>query len=72
MAIEKSRITSSLKTFKLCNLLPNRKQRKFLMAGCLVVFILIAVAVANAMPLSAKVLTLHPQNFTKGFTEQGQ
>ena len=62
MAIEKTR---NLK-------LPNRKQRRFLIAGGLVVLVLIAVAVSNATPLSAKVLTLHPKDFTKGFTEQGQ
>lgn len=73
MAIEKTMLNSTPKTFKLRNLkLPNRKQRKFLIAGGLVVLILIAVAVSNATPLSAKVLTLHPQDFTKGFTEQGQ
>ncbi|OLN29732.1 efflux RND transporter periplasmic adaptor subunit [Desulfosporosinus metallidurans] len=73
MAIEKTMLNSTPKTFKLRNLkLPNRKQRKFLIAGGLVVLVLIAVAVSNATPLSAKVLTLHPQDFTKGFTEQGQ
>jgi len=28
--------------------------------------------IANALPLSAKVLTLHPQTFSKGFTEEGE
>ena len=71
MAIE-TMPNSTPKKFKLRNLMPNRKQRKFLIAGGLVVLILISVAVSKAMPLSAKVLTLHPQDFTKGFTEQGQ
>lgn len=72
MAIEKTVLNSTPKTSKLRNLMPSHKQRKFLIVGGLVVLVLIAVAVSKTTPLSAKVLTLHPQDFTKGFTEQGQ
>ncbi|TGE31170.1 HlyD family efflux transporter periplasmic adaptor subunit [Desulfosporosinus sp. Sb-LF] len=72
MTIEKTVLSSTPKISKLLNFMPNRKQRKFIIVGGLVVLILVAVAVSNASPLSAKAFTLHPQDFTKGFTEQGQ
>ncbi len=72
MAIEKTILNSTPKRFKLRNLLPNRKQRKYLIVGGIVVLILIAVVVSNLTPLSVNVLTVHPQDFAKGFTEQGQ
>lgn len=73
MALEKTMLNPTSKTFKLRNLnLRNHKQRKFLIAGGLAVLILIAVVVSNVTPLSAKVFTLHPQDFSKGFTEEGE
>jgi Multidrug resistance efflux pump len=73
MAMEKTIHNFTPKPFKLRNLrFPNRKRLKVIVAGGLVVLCLIAVAAAKSAPLSAKVLTLHPQDFTKGFTEEGQ
>lgn len=72
MAIEKTMLDSTPKRFKLRNLMPNRKQRKYLIVGGIIVLILIAVVASNLTPLSAKVLIVHPQDFKKGFTEQGE
>lgn len=56
-----------LKGFKLKNF----KRRKSLVVGLLVIIVLIASAVSSALPLEARVLTLHPSDFAKGFTEEG-
>lgn len=68
MEIEK--ITSKLtpKMFKL----PNLKQRKFVIMGGLALLILISIAISNTMPQSVNVIKLHPQDFSKGFTEEGE
>lgn len=68
MEIEKSGIGSTPQTFKL----PKAKHRKFIVMGVLAVLVLIMVVISNALPLSAKVFTLHLQDFTKGFTEEGE
>ena len=68
MALEKSRFNLTPKTFKL----PKHKRRKFIIIGVLVALVLITVVFSNSLPLSAGVLTLHPQDFSKGFTEEGE
>lgn len=68
MALEKSKFNLTPKTFKL----PKFKHRKLILIGGLAVLALILVMVSNSLPLSAKVFTLHPQNFAKGFTEEGE
>lgn len=73
MAIEKTTLNQTPKISKVRNFnLRNSKNRKFLIAGGLAVLIVIAIAVSKAMPLSAGVYTLHPKDFTKGFTEEGE
>ncbi len=47
------------------------KRRKLWLIGLLVVIALITAAASSVMPLEARVLTLHPQDFAKGFTEEG-
>src|SRR5690348_1623975 len=65
MAIEKKMLISP----KILNF---RKHPKYVILGGFIVLSLMAVAIINTMPLSGKLLTLHPQDFKKGFTEQGQ
>jgi len=67
MALEKTNLNLTPKTFKLSKL----KHRKFLIMGVLAVLILVIVIISNSLPLSAKAFTLHPQDFRKGFTEEG-
>lgn len=52
--------------------LPKFKHRKFVIMGGLALLIIIAVTISNAIPLSVNVITLHPKDFTKGFTEEGE
>jgi HlyD family secretion protein len=66
VAIEKTKLTP--KMFKL----PNFKYRKFVIMGGIALLIFIAVTISNAMPLPVKVITLHPKDFAKGFTEEGE
>lgn len=66
VAIEKTKLTP--KMFKL----PNLKHRKFVIMGGIVLLILIAVSISNAMPLPVNVITLQPKDFSKGFTEEGE
>ena len=68
MAIEKTRFKLTPKVFKL----PNFKYRKFVIMGGLALLIIISVTISNAMPLPVNVITLHPKDFTKGFTEEGE
>jgi|SRR5680860_900663 len=68
MALEKSKFNQIPKTFKL----PKFKHRKFIIIGGLAALVLISVMISNALPLSAKVFTLQPKDFTKGFTEEGE
>ncbi|KJR45250.1 putative Co/Zn/Cd efflux system membrane fusion protein [Desulfosporosinus sp. I2] len=68
MAIEKAKFSQTPKSFKL----PKFKYRKFLIFGGLALLILISVAISKAMPLAVNVITLHPQDFRKGFTEEGE
>ena len=68
MVIEKTTFKLTPKMFKL----PKFKHRKFLFIGVLVALVLITVIISNSMPLSAGVYTLHPQDFGKGFTEEGE
>ncbi|KUO75355.1 MAG: RND transporter [Desulfosporosinus sp. BRH_c37] len=68
MAIEKTKIKLAPKMFKL----PNLKHRKFVIMGGLALLVLISVTISKAMPLAVNVITLHPQNFSKGFTEEGE
>lgn len=68
MAIEKTRSILPPKMFKL----PNLKQRKFVIMGGITLLIFISVTISNAMPLSVKVITMHPKDFSKGFTEEAE
>ena len=52
--------------------LPKLKYRKIVIMGGLALLILISVTISNAMPLAVNVITLHPQDFSKGFTEEGE
>lgn len=72
MAIEKKTLMSP-RTVQLRNLkLPLGKHPKYFIVGGFIVLILMAVMISNVMPLSGKALTIHPQDFNKGFTEQGE
>jgi len=68
MAIEKTNFRLTPKMFKL----PKLKYRKIVIMGGLALLILISVTISNAMPLAVNVITLHPQDFSKGFTEEGE
>lgn len=68
MALEKSRFNLTTNTFKL----PKFKHRKLVIIGGLAVLVLISIMVSNALPLTTGVYTLHPKDFTKGFTEEGE
>ena len=68
MAIEKAEVNATPKTFKL----PKFKHRKFLILGGLALLILISVTILKAMPMTVNVITVHPQDFSKGFTEEGE
>lgn len=48
------------------------KQRKYLITGGLIILIILAVAAAKLSPLSVGGLKIHSQEFTKGFTEEGE
>lgn len=65
MELEKTKLTPKFK-------LPNLKQRKFVIMGGLALLILIAVTISNAMPQPVNVIALHPKDFSKGFTEEGE
>ncbi|MCO1601697.1 efflux RND transporter periplasmic adaptor subunit [Desulfosporosinus nitroreducens] len=67
MAIE-TKFNQTPKKFKL----PKVKHRKFLIFGGLALLIFIAVTITNAMPLPVNVIALHPKDFSKGFTEEGE
>lgn len=68
MALEKTGLNQTPKIVKI----PKLKQRKFLISGGLALLILISVTISNAMPLPVNVITLHPKDFSKGFTEEGE
>jgi len=53
-------------------MLPKVKHRKFLIFGGLALLIFISVTLSNAMPLPVNVIALHPKDFRKGFTEEGE
>lgn len=48
------------------------KKRKRTIYGIIAVLILAAAIVPTLMPLEGKLLIIHPEEFTKGFTEEGQ
>jgi HlyD family secretion protein len=68
MVIEKTRFKLTPKIFKLSKF----KHCKLLIFGVLAALVLISVIISNSIPLSAEVYTLHPQDFSKGFTEEGE
>lgn len=68
MAIEKTRLKLTPKMFKL----PKFKHRKWVIMAGLALLIIISVTISKAMPLPVDVITLHPQDFSKGFTEEGE
>lgn len=68
MAIEKTKTKLIPRIFKL----PNPKHRKYVIMGGLALLILIYVTISNAVPLPVNVITLHPNDFIKGFTEEGE
>lgn len=68
MAIEKAKFNQKPKLFRF----PKLKYRKFLILGGLAILILISVIISKVMPLAVNVITLHPQEFRKGFTEEGE
>lgn len=68
VVIEKTRLKLTPKMFKL----PNLKHRKLVIMGGIALLIFIYVTISNAMPLAVNVITLHPKDFTKGFTEEGE
>lgn len=68
MVIDKTKLKLTPKMFKL----PNLKQRKFVIMGGLALLILISGIISSALPLAVNALNLHPQDFSKGFTEEGE
>lgn len=52
--------------------LKGSKKKKRIIYGIIAVIILSAGIVPTLMPLEGKLLTIHPEEFTKGFTEEGQ
>ncbi|MGE4273097.1 MAG: efflux RND transporter periplasmic adaptor subunit [Desulfitobacterium sp.] len=48
------------------------KQRRILIYGIIALLILAAVAVNSLKPLSGTLITVQPQEFIRGFTEEGQ
>ncbi len=48
------------------------KKKRRIIYGVIAVLILAAAIVPSLMPLQGKLLTVHPGEFTKGFTEEGQ
>ena len=65
MAIEKPKLSFRPNFVKL-------PKRKFLIFAGLALLILISVTISNLMPLPVNVITLHPKQFSKGFTEEGE
>ncbi|WP_407310210.1 efflux RND transporter periplasmic adaptor subunit [Desulfosporosinus sp. SB140] len=73
MAIEKTMLSPAAKTLKTSIWKKfNFKHHKFIMIGLLAALILCTVIILQSMPLSVGVLTLHPGDFSKGFTEEGE
>lgn len=68
MAIEKARFNQTAKRLKL----PKFKHCKLLIFGGLALLIFVSVTISNAMPLSVNLITLQPNDFSKGFTEEGE
>jgi len=66
MALEKSSSNSIPKIFK-----SRFKHRKLIIMGVLAALIFMTIIITNSLPLSAQTFTLHPQDFRKGFTEEG-
>ncbi|HBV87296.1 MAG TPA: RND transporter [Desulfosporosinus sp.] len=65
MAVEKSKLNLSPKLFKL-------PKRKVLIFGGLILVMLISVTISKTMPLPVNVIALQTQDFSKGFTEEGE
>ncbi|KGK88718.1 RND transporter [Desulfosporosinus sp. HMP52] len=68
MVIEKAKFNRTSNRFKL----PKFKNSRFLMIGGLALLIIIAVTISKAMPLQVDVITMQPNDFSKGFTEEGE
>jgi HlyD family secretion protein len=47
-------------------------KKRLIIIGGAAILILAAVIASTLMPLQGKLLTVHPEEFTKGFTEEGQ
>jgi HlyD family secretion protein len=58
--------------FKFLSRLKIKKKKKVLLIGGIALLSLIGIIVSSSLPLKGKVLTVHPSEFTKGFTEEAQ
>jgi HlyD family secretion protein len=52
--------------------LKGTKKKKYLIFGSIIVLILAASIGSSLMPLNGKLLKVHPEEFTKGFTEEAE
>ncbi|AFQ45467.1 efflux RND transporter periplasmic adaptor subunit [Desulfosporosinus meridiei] len=68
MVIEKAKFNQTPNRFKF----PRFKNRKLIIFGGLAFLILISVTISKVMPLAVEVITLQPNDFSKGFTEEGE
>ncbi|SDG70622.1 efflux RND transporter periplasmic adaptor subunit [Desulfosporosinus hippei] len=68
MVVEKAKLNQTSNRLRL----PKFKNRRLLMFGGLALLILIAVTISKAMPLAVDLITLQPNDFSKGFTEEGE
>lgn len=66
IAGEKSKLTSGW--FKV----PKLRKGKPLIFGTIILLVVISVVIQKSMPLTVSAVTLHPKDFTKGFTEEGE
>lgn len=59
-------------SFKFLFRLKGKKKKRILLIGGIVLLSLVGIIVSSSLPLKGKVLTVHPSEFTKGFTEEAQ
>lgn len=67
-----SHFTNTLSRFNLKSRLKGKKGKKILIIGGIALLCIVGVLTSSTLPLKGKILTVHPAEFSKGFTEEAQ
>ncbi|WP_006716924.1 efflux RND transporter periplasmic adaptor subunit [Desulfitobacterium metallireducens] len=62
----------SLPQFKLISRLKEKKGKRILIIGGIALLSIVGVLASSTLPLEGEILTVHPAEFSKGFTEEAQ